>query len=119
MPYIDLITNVKLSEDKQLEVVQALSKTGASVLGKPESYMSASYTHNSSLIFAGTTDPCFQIRLISIGLTVEKCPEVSRALSEILKNLIGLDSSRGYMQLTDPTAERTGYSSTTFGELWK
>ncbi|CCA75852.1 hypothetical protein PIIN_09847 [Serendipita indica DSM 11827] len=71
--------------------------------------MSVSYTHNKTLIFAGTSDPCFQVRLISIGLTEEKCPSVSAALAEVLKEKAGLDSSRGYMQLTDPTAARTGF----------
>ena len=68
----------------------------------------------------------FHLReLQSVALAEEKCPTVSAALAEVLKvrkivfpgcfrtlvqEKVGLSASRGYIQLTDPTAARVGWS---------
>ncbi|PVF98439.1 Tautomerase/MIF [Serendipita vermifera] len=103
MPYLELVTNVPLDEAQQMDLVNV--------------YMAVSYTYNKTLIHGGTSDPCFQARVMSIGLTTDKCPSVSAAIAAELKDKLGLDASRGYMYLFDPTGERVGWKGTTFSEL--
>ncbi|KIM20163.1 hypothetical protein M408DRAFT_332523 [Serendipita vermifera MAFF 305830] len=117
MPYLQLITNVQLDDERKMDLVKSLSKVAATALKKPEEYMSVSYEYNSTLIFAGTSEPCFQIGLISIGLTPQACPDVSASIAAELKSKLGVDPSRGYMNLQDPTAGRIGYAETTFAQL--
>ncbi|KAM6500931.1 Tautomerase/MIF [Amanita muscaria] len=100
MPYLNLITNVKL---------------GAEVLSKPEEYISVSITYNDTLTFNGTFDPAFQLVITSLGnINGSKNVVYSKKLFSFLKEKLGIPDNRGYIVFQDPGVENLGFRSTTF-----
>jgi phenylpyruvate tautomerase len=120
MPYLDLITNVKLESPALKSFILEFSKFSADTLGKPESYISVSYTHNETLTFNGSFDPAFQLRIVSLGnLDREKNEKYSQALAAFLKEKLSLTGDRGYIVFDDPGNAFVGYTGTTFATIFE
>ncbi|KAF8352250.1 Tautomerase/MIF [Amanita rubescens] len=112
MPYLNLITNVKIADPKAF--VLEFTKLGAKVLGKPEGLMCASYTYNETMAYAGTFEPAFQLFITSVGnLNPQANITYTSKISAFLKEKLGLADDRGYIFFSDPGAENTGYKSST------
>ncbi|KAL1685590.1 Tautomerase/MIF superfamily [Schizophyllum commune] len=135
MPVLDLTVNVQIPDAKALSL--ELSKVGAKILGKPESYISVLIKVNETLTFGGTHDPAFQLVITSLGNVNPAANEkYSKAFSEFLKEKLGLPNDRGYMfvhllplhqirMLThhlrafiDPGNANLGYQGTTFATIF-
>ncbi|OJD28027.1 hypothetical protein ACJ73_00582 [Blastomyces percursus] len=117
MPFLELLTNVTLprAEDHAL----SLSKTAAEMLEKPESLISFQVCVDEILTFAGTHDPCFQLRITSLGnLTPDNNIRFSKAFTDFLKAKIGVENGRGYIVFYDPNYPNIGYKGTTAAKLW-
>ncbi|KAF8744984.1 hypothetical protein AX14_011996 [Amanita brunnescens Koide BX004] len=113
MPYLNLVTNVKIPDPKAFAL--EFSKFGGEVLGKPENFMSASYTYNDTLTFGGSLDPAFQLTITSLfNINAEVNQQYARKISVFLKEKLGVSDDRGYITFFDPGAENIGYKSTTF-----
>ncbi|EEQ92561.1 uncharacterized protein BDCG_07681 [Blastomyces dermatitidis ER-3] len=119
MPFLELLTNVALSREQSKDLALSLSKTAAEILQKPESLISVQVRADEILTFAGTHDPCFQLRITSLGnLTPENNICYSEAFTEFLKAKIGVENSRGYIVFYDPNYPNIGYKGTTAAKLW-
>ncbi|KAI4523220.1 Tautomerase/MIF [Schizophyllum commune Loenen D] len=122
MPVLDLTVNVQIPDAKALSL--ELSKVGAKILGKPESYISVLIKVNETLTFGGTHDPAFQLVITSLGNVNPAANEkYSKALSEFLKEKLGLSNDRGYMfvlsyAFIDPGNANLGYQGTTFATIF-
>ncbi|PVF98438.1 Tautomerase/MIF [Serendipita vermifera] len=119
MPFVEVISNVKLEEEKEMEFLKSLSKVAGKITGRLEDYVLASYTYRKTLMFGGTFEPCFQAQIMSGGLTEDLCPSTSAALAAEIKEKLGIESSRGYIHLVDPPAHTIGFCGTTYGEILK
>ncbi|EEH05802.1 conserved hypothetical protein [Histoplasma capsulatum var. duboisii H88] len=114
MPFLELLTNATLSREQSKELALSLSKTASEILRKPEALISVRVQANEVLTFAGTHDPCFQLRITSLGnLKPDNNILFSKAFADFLKIKIGVENDRGYIVFSDP-----GYKGTTGAELW-
>jgi hypothetical protein len=112
MPYVQVITNVKVENPKEL--IMEFSKLSSSALGKPEVYMALSYEYNEYLIFDGSFDPAFSVNLTCAGALDEmKNDEITRSLFEFLTTKLNVKADRGYINYYDPGYGFIGYDGTT------
>ncbi|KAL5528924.1 hypothetical protein ACEPAG_4898 [Sanghuangporus baumii] len=113
MPSLQLVTNVKLDDVKSFSL--AFSKLAARVLGKPESYISVSYTYNESLTFGGSFEPAFILTVVSLGnINPQANAQYSKALFSFFGEKLGVKDDRGYIVFNDPGRQYLGYTSSTF-----
>ncbi|PGH01642.1 hypothetical protein GX51_05084 [Blastomyces parvus] len=119
MPFLELLTNAALSREQSKDLALSLSKKAAEILQKPESLISVQVRVDEILTFAGTHDPCFQLRITSLGsFTPDNNIRFSKAFTDFLKNKIGVENDRGYIIFYDPNYPNVGYKGTTGAELW-
>ncbi|KAI0087774.1 Tautomerase/MIF superfamily [Irpex rosettiformis] len=117
MPSLELKTNVKLDDPKAFLV--EFSKFAAETLGKPESYIVVSYTHQEFMAWHGTFDPAYLLSVVSLGnINPEANITYSKKFSDFFQTKLGAPSTRGYISLIDPGIENLGYSGTTFGTIF-
>ncbi|KAJ7221688.1 Tautomerase/MIF superfamily [Mycena pura] len=118
MPYLELMVNVDIKDEKAFAL--ELSKVGAEALGKPEAYITVSVTVNQTLTFAGTFDPAFSLSVVSLdNLGPEQNEKYSAILSKFLDDKLGIPSDRGYICFQDPGRGYLGYKGTTFATIFK
>ncbi|OBZ75583.1 Macrophage migration inhibitory factor [Grifola frondosa] len=101
MPSLELKTNVAIADPKAFCL--EFSKLAAKTLGKPEVYISVSYTHNEYLTFNGTFEPAFLLAINSLGnITPDLNEGYSKVFFEFFKSKLGISDDRGYILFTDP-----------------
>ncbi|KAI5118420.1 hypothetical protein M0805_005504 [Coniferiporia weirii] len=114
MPGLQLTTNVKVEDPKAF--VLEFSKLAAQTLGKPESYISVSYSYEEALSFAGTFEPAFLMTVTSLGnINAQANVGYSKSFFEFFKEKLGIQDNRGYITFNDPGRENMGFKSSTFG----
>ncbi|KKZ68187.1 hypothetical protein EMCG_06148 [[Emmonsia] crescens] len=119
MPFLELLTNVTLSREQSKELALSLSRAASEILKKPESLISVQIRADEILTFAGTHDPCFQLRITCLGnLKPDNNISFSKAFTDFLKENIGVENDRGYIVFYDPNYPNIGYKGTTGAELW-
>ncbi|TFK96900.1 Tautomerase/MIF superfamily [Pterulicium gracile] len=119
MPFLDLLTNVKLENPQLKSFLLDFSKAGAEILDKPESYISVCYTFNDTLTFNGNFDPAFQLRVTSLNnVNAESNEKYTVAFTKFLKDKLGLADDRGYIAFNDPGMAFVGHKNTTFATIF-
>lgn len=115
MPVFTVHTNVKeVPSDFKKTVTDVLAK----ILGKPVSYIAVLVVPGQDLSFGGTDEPAALCDLVSIGsLSTEKNKTHSKALMDVLKQKLGVDSSRVYINFHNTDKANIGYQNTTFHDL--
>lgn len=94
-------------------------------MGKPEQFMSVSYTHNDTLTFNGSFDPAFQLTIVRtlaahclflmpvktslFNINAQANQQYAHKISVFLKEKLGVSDERGYITFFDPGAENLGY----------
>lgn len=98
------------------ELCKKLSKTVASALGKPESYVLTSFSKCDAMCFGGDADtPAAFLYLSSIGaITPETNAAASAAIAAILEEELGVAKNRYYLNFFDSPRPNTGYNGGTF-----
>ena len=112
MPLLTIRTNTVIDNANDLAV--AASKKIAELLGKPESYVMVNVMAEQSLVFAGTDDGAALLELKSLGLPESSTGDFSQALCELIKQQLGIDKSRVYIEFSNPERHMWGWNGTTF-----
>ena len=112
MPLLQIQTNTKI--DGIESVAQAASKMAADLLGKPESYVMVSITDNTTLLFAGTDEPCAHLKLKSLGLDESKTKSYSEQLCHFMTEQTHIPAARIYIEFYNPERHMWGWDSKTF-----
>ena len=100
-------------EDKTL--MAALSKAVAGAIGKPEQYVMVTVSHSAMLMSGKRGDAAF-VEVLSIGgLNGETNRELSQQTCKLLKDSLGVESDRVYLNFTDVEAGNWGWNGSTFG----
>ncbi|KAF8804619.1 Tautomerase/MIF [Phlegmacium glaucopus] len=94
MPFLNLITNVKIADAKAFAL--EFSKFAAETLGKPEAYMSDS--------------------LDNINREVNE--KYSKAFFDFFQKKLDVPTNRGYVAFVDPGRANLGYEGTTFATIF-
>lgn len=112
MPSLTITSNQILDTDSSQ--LKLLSKTVAEGLGKPESYVMVSLTHNPDMLFAGTNEALAYCELKSLGLQESQTATLSESLCSSLNKLYGISPSRIYIEFSAPPRAMWGWNNRTF-----
>lgn len=115
MPLLKIETTVNIPEEKQKPLLAALSKVVASTIGKPEQYVMVSISHSAMLMSAKAGNAAFvDVRSIG-GLSAEVNRKLSREISKLLGETLGISADRVYLNFTGLDAGNWGWNGSTFG----
>lgn len=115
MPYLSIHTNVELLDtDKQEALLAKASKTVASMLGKPESYVMIEVQAGQAMSFAGSREPLAYLQLKSLGLPETSTTDFSAILCGLIEAELGIDPGRIYIEFTGPDRHMWGWDNRTF-----
>lgn len=104
MPFIELLTNIGLPDDKQRELVQDLTQTAAQILGQPVEFFGVRIQAGQIFAFGGSFEPCFIMKVAALdAITSEKNPAYSAQLGSWLQQKLGVSLDRGYIRFEDPS----------------
>ncbi|KAF8787191.1 macrophage migration inhibitory factor homolog [Argiope bruennichi] len=117
MPTFILNTNV--SKDKiPGDFLKNTAKLVAEVLKKPISYVVVHVNPDQMISWGGTSDPCANATLGSIGsLGTSENVKISKALFEHVKDNLGIKADRMYITYVDLERANVGYMGTTFADM--
>ncbi|VAW91347.1 hypothetical protein MNBD_GAMMA21-350 [hydrothermal vent metagenome] len=114
MPYLRIQSNHALESKAANEFLIQASGTVADLLGKPERYVMVTIEPPVPMLFAGTDDPAVFMELKSIGLSESQTPELSRVLSELVQQTLGVNIDRIYIEFADAPRKMWGWNGATF-----
>ncbi|XP_050442954.1 macrophage migration inhibitory factor homolog [Adelges cooleyi] len=117
MPVFRLETNIPKSKVTP-DVLKKISKTVATTLGKPESYVVVNVVPDQLMVWEGKDAPCGTATLMSIGrLGVEENKKHAAALYPLLEKELGIPGNRLYITFLDQSTSSVGYTGTTFHSI--
>lgn len=112
MPLLEISTNTAIENAE--DITRQASKLTAEILGKPESYVMVKLQADQTLLFAGTTEPAAHLKLKSLGLPENHTAEYSSKLCAFVSAVLGIDSSRIYIEFSNPERHMWGWDERTF-----
>ena len=114
MPYFCIETNQPVNPATNQQLLKKTSTFIADILGKPESYIMVSIQPEKSLVFGGTDDPAAFVRLKSIGLPTERCPELAQKICSLIEQELGVPKDRIFIDFKDLERSLFGWNGKTF-----
>ena len=112
MPLLEISTNTTIENAE--DITRQASKLTADILGKPESYVMVKLQDAQTLLFAGTTEPAAHLKLKSLGLPENHTAEYSSKLCAFISAALDIDSSRIYIEFSNPERHMWGWDGRTF-----
>ena len=110
-----MITNARVADARQSELLAAASRIVASQLGKPENYVMVSIAPGQRLAFAGGEEPAAFLELRSIRLLDTKRGSLCTELTNLIAEFCGIAKDRIYLVMVDVDAKLWGHDGKTFG----
>ena len=114
MPYFSIETNQTADQVSSPELMKKTSAFIADLLGKPESYVMISIKPGTSLVFGGSDKPAAFVRLKSIGLPKDRCPELSDKICSYIAKELGVPGDRIFIDFKDLERNLFGWNGKTF-----
>ena len=114
MPYFCIDTNQTQDNASTRALMKKASAFIAELLGKPESYVMISIKPGTPLTFTGTDDPVAFVRLKSIGLPKDRCPELSEKICGFINQELGVSINRIFIDFKDLEGSLFGWNGKTF-----
>ena len=115
MPLLRLQVSVEVPAKTLEALVLAASKLVAGHLGKPEAYMMVTLDE-AAICMAGKTGPAAAADLRGIGGFGKPVNEkIAKDLCALLKDQLGIDPARVYINFTDVAPHMWGWKGATFG----
>lgn len=115
MPLIHIQTSAPTPDDPA-PLLQELSGTLATLLGKPERYVMTLLNAGMVMSFAGDVSPCAYVEVKSIGALEKEQPRrICGAICELLGRHLNLRAYRVYIGFEDVPARLWGWNGDTFG----
>ena len=114
MPYFSIETNQAMDQAENQQLLKKTSAFIADLLGKPESYVMVSIQPSTPLVFGGSDAPAAFVRLKSIGLPVDRCPELSEKICSMIEQELGVPQDRVFIDFKDLARNLFGWNGKTF-----
>jgi len=114
MPYLRIQTNTKVDSDVRTTLLSRCSQVVAEMLGKPESYVMVHLEDDSKMMFAGGVEPLAYLELKSLGMPEERTGDFSRCLCSLMREELGIEPSRVYIEFSSPPRHMWGWNGGTF-----
>ncbi len=99
MPFINVKTNVSVSDEKKIQVKSAMGKAITAIPGKSEAWLMVGIEPSHSLYFKGTDEPCAMVDVDILGTA--KSSDLSEVTAEIcnaLESILEISPSRIYVK---------------------
>lgn len=117
MPTLTINTNVP-DKDIPDSLIEELVDVVATTLGKPKGYVVVVINGGVRMNWGGSTAPCANGTLMSIGALGEgPNKKASAAIMKKVKDVIGVPDDRFYLTFVDEKKENVGWRSTTFADF--
>jgi len=116
MPLINVYTSAPpLPDARAGALLRSLSKTLATELGKPESYVMTCLVPQTSMTFGGTDAPACYAELKNIGtLSQDTTERLSKILCGLLSKELDVPQSRIYLEFKSVEPHLFGFNGETF-----
>ena len=114
MPYLKISTNLSMSEIEKNEFLKQASDTVSQLLSKPERYVFVEIASGQNLSMSGSAEPAAYVELKSIGLPEKDTAGFSADLCDFLKQALGIDPERIYIEFINIPRHLWGWNSGTF-----
>lgn len=99
MPFLNIMTNVKVEESKEKEIKEALGKAIEVIPGKSEAWLMINIEDESKLYFKGTKDPAVMAELtIYGGASSESLNSFTAKFTDIVSKVLNVASNRIYIR---------------------
>ncbi|RDH81274.1 MAG: hypothetical protein DIZ80_14305 [endosymbiont of Galathealinum brachiosum] len=112
MPLLTIKTNIQL--ENKISIAELASELTTQILGKPESYVMVNIEDNQCLMFAGDHQPCALVKLKSLNLPETTTTDFSSSLCDFINTQTGIDTSRIYIEFSNPERHMWGWNKRTF-----
>jgi phenylpyruvate tautomerase len=118
MPILE-VTSQKSPKDLKA-FAKRLSTVFAEQIGKPEAYCLVTFSKVDELLFAGSNEDGYLVRVGSIGhIEEERNINLTKAITAEIKAELGIENNRGYVMFTDYPAANIGFQGTVFSTILK
>lgn len=114
MPYLKIQTNAPLDAMTGRKLIGAASQLLSDRLGKPERYVMVALQPIAQMLFAGEDAPLAYLEVKSIGLPRKLTGDLSKALCELLHDILGVSPARIYIEFADAEPGLWGWNGGTF-----
>ena len=114
MPYINVKTNITMTEDQEQAVMERLGMAITAFEGKSEEWLMVCIENNCHLYFRGDGEvPCAIVEVKIYGKSTEdECEEMTSRVTDILTVEVGIPADRIYVKYED--CENWGWSGRNF-----
>ena len=114
MPYLRVSTNLDMSDSDKTEFLRQASDMVSQLLAKPERYVLVEVVCQQNVSMAGSTEPAAYVELKSIGLPETDTGGLSADLCDFLKQALGIDPERIYIEFINIPRHLWGWNRGTF-----
>ena len=102
MPFINVMTNTAVSEEKKIAVKSALGKAITAIPGKSESWLMVGINPEYTLYFKGDDAPAAMVEVSVLGAADPSAyNKLTAQICDILNGELGIDSTRIYVRYTE------------------
>ena len=101
MPYIKLETNAEVLYDKEERLISGFFSAIKRITGKSEDVTQIVIDDKRKLIMGRSKEPTAHVSLKAINLTKEKAEEASKAICDILADVMGIKGNRVFIAFED------------------
>ncbi len=103
MPYLNLITNKKITKEQEKTFIEVLGKGLETEMDKKEEFLFIKITDDCTLYRAGTTDePCAMITIEFSGLiTNEGAAKYNEVINEVVIKELNVPKNRIFVSFTE------------------
>ena len=115
MPFLSIATNNEVPPESRDLLLRAASSVVAAGTGKPERYVLVKIEDARPLLFAGSDEPAAFLEVKSIGFPSTGVKELTRTLSDLVTERLGVQGSRIYIVFEDIKGAMWGHDGETFG----
>ncbi len=114
MPHLRIEANIALDGQAAMETAKKASAMCAAALGKPEQYVQVLVHGSAALVLGGTEAPAAYVELKSIGLSKDRCKDLSQALCGFLEAELSIPANRVYIEFAIIDGALFGWNNSTF-----
>ncbi len=102
MPFINVMTNTAVSDEKKIAVKSALGKAITAIPGKSESWLMVGINPEYTLYFKGDDAPAAMVEVSVLGSADSSAyNKLTAQICNILSSELGIDSARIYVRYTE------------------
>jgi len=85
---------------------------------KPEQWITCRFQGNQKMTFAGSTEPCAHVTVMSIGnLGNDENIRIASEVGDFIESELGIPKNRAYIRFDDAPKYEVGWNGTTFGTI--